>query len=116
MAVAGAVPCEGQCQAGNAAVDALSDLVGAAIRRGFPRCIQTGEEVRLERETVNRVRLLCMCRDLIGLLCSTMDYIREEAPIIIHFHLDKCVDFFIKDTVAVMCLCAVLCFCALLTD
>ena len=57
-------------------------------------------------------------QDLIRLLCSTMDYIREEAPIVIHFHLDKCVDFFIKDTVAVMCLCPVimpcLCFVAVM--
>lgn len=27
-----------------------------------------------------------------------MDYIREEAPIIVHFHIDRCLDFFIKDT------------------
>ena len=32
----------------------------------------------------------------------TMDYVREEAPIIIHFHVDKCLahgtEFFINDT------------------
>eukprot|EP00658_Telonema_sp_P-2_P033538 TRINITY_DN24596_c0_g1_i1.p1 TRINITY_DN24596_c0_g1~~TRINITY_DN24596_c0_g1_i1.p1 ORF type:complete len:406 (+),score=101.50 TRINITY_DN24596_c0_g1_i1:249-1466(+) len=27
-----------------------------------------------------------------------LDYIRDEAPIIIHFDLQKCIDFFIKDT------------------
>eukprot|EP00656_Telonema_subtile_P047328 TRINITY_DN5428_c0_g1_i12.p1 TRINITY_DN5428_c0_g1~~TRINITY_DN5428_c0_g1_i12.p1 ORF type:complete len:423 (-),score=168.29 TRINITY_DN5428_c0_g1_i12:149-1417(-) len=31
-------------------------------------------------------------------LQRAMDYIREEAPIIIHFHIDKCIDFFLKDT------------------
>eukprot|EP00656_Telonema_subtile_P012648 TRINITY_DN16381_c0_g2_i2.p1 TRINITY_DN16381_c0_g2~~TRINITY_DN16381_c0_g2_i2.p1 ORF type:complete len:490 (+),score=117.47 TRINITY_DN16381_c0_g2_i2:181-1650(+) len=27
-----------------------------------------------------------------------MDYVREEAPIIIHFHVDRCLDFLMKDT------------------
>ena len=33
-----------------------------------------------------------------GQLKLTLDYIRDEAPIIIHFHVDKCLQFFLKDT------------------